>query len=160
MLLGWVFCNTQALTSIWLPRHTSYSSIQGIWLMLCSALVSIGLLSVIYQNYLVHLNMWFQLLYLGLGIYFTCAFTDAPMLSQVTENAHKVLLSDSIFLKLFCPIFWFMGSLYFQSRCHRGFVSHSYCTVVYVYFLFFLEKSYIFIEQPERKMADKVCVWF
>ncbi len=46
--------------------------IQGVWLMLGSALVSIACFtcSVIYQNYLVHLNMSFQLLKTVFGLWY------------------------------------------------------------------------------------------
>ena len=46
--------------------------IQGIWLMLCSALLSIGLLYLFrdYQNYLVHLNMLCQLLKTVFGFWY------------------------------------------------------------------------------------------
>ncbi len=126
--------------------HIRQIFIQGIWLMLCSALVSIGLLYLFRDlpklfgasEHVVSITkncIWVLVFILPAHLLMRLC----TALSQVTENAHKVLLSDSIFsfLNYFVLSFDLWCRFIFNSttRCHRGFVSHSHCTVVYVGYL-------------------------
>ncbi|MEW7963929.1 MATE family efflux transporter, partial [Acinetobacter baumannii] len=82
-------------------------------------------------------------------------------LSQVTENAYKVLLSDSLFfiLKIILSYLLIYGVALF-SIPPLGAIGALLATIIVrwfmlaVYYLFFLEKRYIFIEHPERSVED------
>ncbi|NUE92956.1 MATE family efflux transporter [Acinetobacter seifertii] len=148
--------------------HIRQIFIQGIWLMLCSALVSIGLLYLFRDlpklfgasEHVVSITkncIWVLVFILPAHLLMRLC----TALSQVTENAHKVLLSDSIFfiLKIILSYLLIYGVALF-SIPPLGAIGALLATLIVrwfmlaVYYLFFLEKSYIFIEQPERSVED------
>ncbi|MBW6332430.1 MATE family efflux transporter, partial [Pseudomonas aeruginosa] len=83
------------------------------------------------------------------------------VVSQVTEYAFKVLLSDSLFFifKIILSYLLIYGVALF-SIPPLGAIGALLATIIVrwfmlvVYYLFFLEKKYIFIEHPERSVED------
>ncbi|MCF4378509.1 MATE family efflux transporter [Acinetobacter baumannii] len=142
--------------------------IQGVWLMLGSALVSIALLYLFRDlpklfgasEHVVSItkNCIWALVFILPAHLLMRLFTA---LSQVTENAYKVLLSDSLFfiLKIILSYLLIYGVALF-SIPPLGAIGALLATIIVrwfmlvVYYLFFLEKKYIFIEHPERSVED------
>ncbi|BCA97723.1 Multidrug resistance protein NorM [Acinetobacter baumannii] len=142
--------------------------IQGVWLMLCSALVSIALLYLFRDlpklfgasEHVVSItkNCIWALVFILPAHLLMRLFTA---LSQVTENAYKVLLSDSLFfiLKIILSYLLIYGVALF-SIPPLGAIGALLATIIVrwfmlaVYYLFFLEKRYIFIEHPEQSVED------
>ncbi|QCP37410.1 MATE family efflux transporter [Acinetobacter baumannii] len=142
--------------------------IQGVWLMLGSALVSIALLYLFRDlpklfgasEHVVSItkNCIWALVFILPAHLLMRLFTA---LSQVTENAYKVLLSDSLFfiLKIILSYLLIYGVALF-SIPPLGAIGALLATIIVrwfmlaVYYLFFLEKRYIFIEHPERSVED------
>lgn len=133
--------------------------IQGVWLMLGSALVSIALLYLFRDlpklfgasEHVVSItkNCIWALVFILPAHLLMRLFTA---LSQVTENAYKVLLSDSLFfiLKIILSYLLIYGVALF-SIPPLGAIGALLATIIVrwfmlvVYYLFFLEKKYIFI---------------
>lgn len=127
--------------------------IQGIWLMLCSALISIGLLYLFRDlpklfgasEHVISItkNCIWALVFILPAHLLMRLFTA---LSQVTENAHKVLLSDSIFfiLKIILSYLLIYGVALF-SIPPLGAIGALLATLIVrwfmlaVYYLFFLD---------------------